>query len=480
MSQLPQESVQAFRMRALRALQRLLLRAFGAVVVLMVLLNFGIVFLVLNLPVNWNPAYTPPIAAVLENYYWQNNGWAGVEKLSHANPENPAPSARMDWNTTIVLDQAGRVVLDRGRADTALVGGEYPRKMGEFRIALIVNKQPVGAVVLELDSIVHPWQFFSRAILPIGLVSIFLGILTALIGLLLMQRVVNPLADVIAAAQAVAAGDLSARAPISERHDDLGALNDHFNYMAAQLERNDRERRNLLVDISHELRTPLTIMRGRLEGILDGIYPADAEHIAPALEETYLLERLVDDLRLLALAETRQLHFEPRRLDLSDLARRAVDLFQAQAEEKNIRLLLEIEPEQGLVPPILADPQRTEQVIGNLLGNAVRYTHSGDQVWVQVRTIDPAAGGGHCACVELSVADNGPGVAESDLPHLFDRFWRGEKSRARASGGAGLGLAIARQLVEAQGGRISASNRPAGGLCVSFEFPAAPDHDLLD
>jgi signal transduction histidine kinase len=220
-----------------------------------------------------------------------------------------------------------------------------------------------------------------------------------------------------------------------------------------------------LVDISHELRTPLTVMRGRLEGILDGIYPADAEHIAPALEETYLLERLVDDLRLLALAETRQLHFELRRLDLGDLAARSAGLFQAQADEKEVKLEVNVQP--GL-PDVLADPQRTEQVIGNLLGNAVRYTNPGDRVQVQVQ-LTPAG-------VELAVSDNGPGVAESDLPHIFDRFWRGEKSRARASGGAGLGLAIARQLVEAQGGLISASNGSQGGLRVSFIFPAAPEN----
>jgi len=280
------------------------------------------------------------------------------------------------------------------------------------------------------------------------------------IGLLLTRRMVLPLAEVTAAAKEVADGDLSARVRV-EGPDDLKILSDSFNQMADALERNDRERRDMLADIAHELRTPLTVLRGKLEGILDGIYPADQEHIVPALEETYLLERLVDDLRLLTLAESRQLPFEKKELDLSDLSRHVISLFQAQAEENKIQLELEGADSH---PQALLDPQRTEQVIGNLIGNALRYVPEGGRVWVDVRRDGDT--------VLVSVNDNGPGVPEDELPHLFNRFWRGDKSRTRASGGAGLGLAIARQLVEAQGGRISAADLPGGGLQVRCEFPA--------
>jgi two-component system OmpR family sensor kinase/two-component system sensor histidine kinase BaeS len=292
------------------------------------------------------------------------------------------------------------------------------------------------------------------------MVSFFLAILTVVIGLLLTRRMVLPLAEVTAAAKEVADGDLSARVRV-EGPDDLKILSDSFNQMADALERNDRERRDMLADIAHELRTPLTVLRGKLEGILDGIYPADQEHIVPALEETYLLERLVDDLRLLTLAESRQLPFEKKELDLNDLSRHVISLFQAQAEENKIHLELEGDE---IHPQALLDPQRTEQVIGNLIGNALRYVPEGGRVWVDVRRDGDT--------VLVSVNDNGPGVPEDELPHLFNRFWRGDKSRARASGGAGLGLAIARQLVEAQGGRISAANLPGGGLQVRCEFPA--------
>jgi two-component system OmpR family sensor kinase/two-component system sensor histidine kinase BaeS len=280
-----------------------------------------------------------------------------------------------------------------------------------------------------------------------------------------MRRFVTPLAEVIGAAGKVAAGDLSSRVSVSGP-DDLRALSDSFNHMAAALELSDRERRDLLADIAHELRTPLTVIRGRLEGVVDGVYPPDEKQIVPALEETYLLERLVDDLRLLTLAETRQLQFEPRDVSLGDLAGHAIGLFAAEADEKHIGLRLENRAPQARVR---VDPQRTEQVIGNLIGNALRYVPEEGEVWLEVEQSGNT--------VSLQVNDNGPGVPAGDLPHLFERFWRGEKSRSRASGGAGLGLAITRQLVEAQGGSIAAETLPAGGLRVSISF-AESNHTL--
>jgi len=207
----------------------------------------------------------------------------------------------------------------------------------------------------------------------------------------------------------------------------------------------------------------LTVIRGRLEGVVDGIYAPDEKQIVPALEETYLLERLVEDLRLLTLAETRQLQFEPRNVSLGDLAGHAIDLFAAEADEKYISLGLENHASQAQVH---VDPQRTEQVIGNLIGNALRYVPKNGEIWLVVEQSGDT--------VSLQVNDNGPGVPAGDLPHLFERFWRGEKSRSRASGGAGLGLAITRQLVEAQGGTIKAENLSEGGLqvCVTFPIPA--------
>jgi signal transduction histidine kinase len=227
--------------------------------------------------------------------------------------------------------------------------------------------------------------------------------------------------------------------------------------MSSSLERNDHERRDMLADIAHELRTPLSVIRGRLEGIVDGVYPETGTPVSTALEQTYLLERLVDDLRLLTLAESRQLHFESKPVDLGSLAQHATDLFQAEAREKNISLTLGRLSENLTVT---ADAQRTEQVIANLVSNALRYVPEGGRAWVEVSADGETA--------RLSVNDNGMGIPAADLPFVFDRFWRKDKSRSRVSGGTGLGLAIAKQLVEAQGGKFSAQNLEGGGLQIQI------------
>ncbi len=323
------------------------------------------------------------------------------------------------------------------------------------------ERQLVGTLVVGQN--IQPSQrlFTFRFLQPVLLASLGLAVFATLIGLLLTRRVVSPLAEVIAAAEEIAGGNLQIRAR-TKGSDDLGDLSKSFNKMADALETNDRERRDMLANIAHELRTPLTVVRGRLEGIMDGIYPADENSIGPALEEAYLLERLVEDLRLLTMAESHQLAFEKHELDLIEIARRSLSMFQAEADEKKIRLELVTWLEKALVD---ADPLRTEQVISNLISNALRYVPEGGRVWVDISNNDKE--------VVISINDNGPGVPEADLPFIFNRFWREEKSRSRVSGGAGLGLAIAKLLVEGQDGKIAAQGLPEGGLRVSVSFPAA-------
>jgi len=209
--------------------------------------------------------------------------------------------------------------------------------------------------------------------------------------------------------------------------------------------------------VAHELRTPLSVIRGRLEGIIDGIYSENGPQVSMALDQTYVLERLVEDLRLLTLAESRQLPFDRHPVDLGQLVDRTLDVFSAEAREKNISLAF-TERSGDLTANV--DPQRFEQVLGNLVGNAIRYVPEGGRVWVTAHSVADG--------LSLTVNDNGPGLPPEDLPFIFDRFWRKDKSRARVSGGTGLGLAIARQLVEAQGGHISARNLPEGGLQITI------------
>jgi signal transduction histidine kinase len=434
----------------------LLFRAFAIAVAFLILFTLLTTGLVLANPSQSNPLYRLPTIARLETFYIARGNWNGVGAIFN----NSLDIEASQWKVSILLDAQDHIVVDHGQPVDPATSAVYTPVSGETVIPIMVNGQEVGKFVIGQHTPPSERSFTFRFLQPVLLASLVLAVFATLIGLILTRRVVSPLAEVIAAAEEIAGGRLQTRVKV-QAPDDLRDLSDSFNKMAESMERSDRERREMLADIAHELRTPLTILRGRLEGIIDGVYPADEKHIGPALEETYLLERLVEDLRLLTLAESRQLPFEKQLLDLNELARHVINIFQAQAEENKVELSMQSDAEDVKV---LMDPGRTEQVIGNLVNNALRFVPSGGRVWIEVHRENER--------ISICVNDNGPGVAEADLPYIFNRFWRGDRSRSRTSGGAGLGLAIARQLVEAQGGNISAGNLPGGGLQVKCEFPA--------
>jgi signal transduction histidine kinase len=443
----------------------LLLRAFIIAVAFIILFTLVITGLVLANPSQSNPLFRLPAIARLETYYIARGSWDGVSKIFN----NSLNIEASQWRSSILLDAQGHIVVDHGQP-LAPTGAIYHPTSEETVIPIMVNGQTVGTLVVAQNTPPPERRFTFAFLQPVVLASLVLAVFAILIGLLLTRRVVSPLAEVIASAEEIAGGNLQTRV-CSKGPDDLRALSESFNKMADALERNDHERRDMLADIAHELRTPLTVMRGRLEGIMDGVYPPDVGHIGPALEEAYLLERLVEDLRLLTLAESQQLSFEKRELDVIEVARRSLSMFQAEADEKKISLELATSLDKAL---IVADPMRTEQVIGNLVSNGLRYVPQGGRVWIEISRNRVANGTSSQGDeVVISINDNGPGLPEADLPFLFNRFWRGEKSRSRISGGAGLGLAIAKLLVEGQVGRINAENLPGGGLQISITFTAA-------
>jgi two-component system OmpR family sensor kinase/two-component system sensor histidine kinase BaeS len=296
------------------------------------------------------------------------------------------------------------------------------------------------------------------------------------VGLGLSRLMSRPLVNLTAATRAVAAGDLSIRVPTSFPGE-VGELAGAFNQMAQELARADGLRRNLTTDVAHELRTPLSVIRGKIEGVLDGVYPATPEHLEPILEETRLLTHLVEDLRLLALAEAGQLGLEKRPMDLRDLLRDAHVNFGPQASDRGVTLALDLPPE---LPEVVADWRRIAQVLGNLLTNALRHTPEGGQVTLSAALADASLNGvagddGDIdgGMVEVVVSDTGAGISSEDLPFIFERFWRGDKSRSRASGGSGLGLAIVKQLVEMHGGTIGVESRLGQGSTFRFTLPVA-------
>jgi signal transduction histidine kinase len=443
-----------------RRLLLLLLRAFGIVVFLTVILILVVAAVVIFRNTGTDPIFRTPTAMILESYYLGHGSWEGVEIVLAENTNTYIRALRPDWDRATLVDENGIVIIDHGSTDTQNVGIIFSPANNESSQPLSISGVVIGTLWIDRGTSPRIVQLISSLIVPTAIISIILGILTLVIGLLLMRRMINPLSEVIAAAQAVSQGDLTARVPVGARDDDMTALSIHFNNMADELERADNQRRNLLADIAHELRTPLTILRGRLEGILDGVYTADEAHIAPALEETYLLERLVEDLRLLALADANQLRLELKAINLNELVETILGIFSAQAAERGVKLSLETEPD---LPEVYVDPQRFQQVVGNLIDNALRYTPANSSVDITIHS-NPDN-------VILSVTDWGPGIPDEELDHVFDRFWRGEKSRARSTGGTGLGLSIARQLIEAQGGQIEARNRSPYGFEVLVTLP---------
>ncbi|MGZ6317039.1 MAG: sensor histidine kinase, partial [Anaerolineales bacterium] len=229
-----------------------------------------------------------------------------------------------------------------------------------------------------------------------------------------------------------------------------------FNSMAERLQAHDRQRRSMLADVSHELRTPLTIIQGNLEGMLDGLYPADETRLRSILEETQILSRLTDDLRTLALAETGSLQLRREQVDLVSLVRETIDAFRSQAASTGVEVQLSTDADEK---PLNADPERIRQVLSNLISNAVRYSPAGSTVRVNLSSDE----GG----VRVSVSDSGPGISAADLPHIFDRYYKSADSR-----GMGLGLSIARYIVEAHGGQIEAESGVGEGAEISFVLPA--------
>jgi two-component system OmpR family sensor kinase/two-component system sensor histidine kinase BaeS len=268
----------------------------------------------------------------------------------------------------------------------------------------------------------------------------------------------TPLDELFRASERVANGDYSVR--VEEKGSpETHSLMRSFNSMAERLQVHDQQRRNMLADLSHELRTPITVIQGNVEGILDGLYPADELRLKSILEETQVLSRLVDDLRTLALAESGALYLKREPTNLAELIRDAVSGFEAQIKEKEIK----VETTLNGGEDANIDPQRVREVLTNLLSNALRYSSRGGEI--QVRLTE--AGSSPERNVKISIEDNGPGIESAELSHVFERFYKSSDS-----GGMGLGLSIAKYLVEAHNGEIWAESEIGKGTKISFTFPA--------
>jgi histidine kinase len=276
------------------------------------------------------------------------------------------------------------------------------------------------------------------------------------------RRIVGPLEEMAQASGRIAGGGYGNRVPVPGE-DELGQLVTSFNQMAETLERTEARRMELIGDVAHELRTPLGSIRTILEGLIDGVVPAEAETYQRLQREVARLQRLGNDLAELSRAEAGQIPLDLRPVAPSALAKGAAERLEPQFADKGVRLTVDVPV--GL-PPVHADANRIAQVLLNLLGNALQYTPEGGQVILSARH--------EGATVTFSVSDTGIGIPAEHLPHVFERFYRVDKSRSRAGGGSGIGLTIARHLVEAHGGQITGSSAGAGeGSTFTFTLPLA-------
>ena len=426
------------------------------------------------------------LAVLLANYYSKNGSWSGVETYLASGPQaqNPpqvgtdsgmmGPGMMDNWvgwmgvtrttgplvNRVVLLDTTGTVIADTGQAS---LGEQHPPQHTQNGVQITVNGVTVGTILAGsmIEPVLNPAdEDFLRSVnFSIMLTTAIVGLLALVFGSLLFRQITSPLRALSQSAQAVADGDLRQRVVI-ESNDEIGRVARSFNRMAESLAQADIQRRNLIADIAHELRTPLTVIQGNLEALMDGVYDLTPENVAAIHKQSVVLSRLVADLRDLALAEAGQLQLELKTVVVEDLITQVSEGLEVQAREKGVTLKHEV---TGNLPKIQADEQRITQVLYNLMSNALRHTPTGGTITTTVELRDER--------VLVNVRDTGTGIATEDLPHIFERFYRADRSRTRATGGSGLGLTISKQIIEAHGGQIWAQSWLGAGSTFAFSLP---------
>ena len=306
---------------------------------------------------------------------------------------------------------------------------------------------------------VQQLRFVKQQTLALALVGGVLLVVSALMALPVAKHLVRPIRTLAAATHRLSAGEYATRVPPAGS-DELAQLAKDFNHLARVLEKNEQARRLWVADISHELRTPLAVLRGEIEALQDGVRPFNPETLDSLHGEALHLGRLVEDLYQLSLSDLGALTYRKENADVGSVLLEAVEPYRLKFSTKDISLQL-TEPKTPTW--LFVDQERLHQLFVNLLENSLRYTDVGGCLAISLETK------GEQIIIEFS--DTAPGVPPADLERLFERLYRREASRNRASGGAGLGLAICRNIVEAHGGRISAGESPLGGVTVHIELP---------
>jgi signal transduction histidine kinase len=385
-------------------------------------------------------------------YYFLRGSWDGIQPFVQQ-------WGNIYGQRLILTDANGMTVAD---SESSLLGKQYnsgsdgrllmPPFPGPPIGTLHVSSQSASSLASSKLLYVAVGRFFLWG----GMIAIAIAFLLTF---LLSRRILSPVKALTAAAGRVGRGDFSERLQVKDKSE-VGELANAFNTMAADLERAEKLRRDLVADTAHELRTPLSNIRGYLEAIRDDVVKPDTATIASLHEEVTLLSRLVDDLQELALAEAGQLKLVRQTENVAAIISQAATAARVQAIAKGVSLTNDLRAD---TPHCDIDAQRITQVLHNLLDNAIAHTPAGGTITVAATPREEF--------VEVSVSDTGEGIPGDELPNIFERFYRLDKSRSRATGGHGLGLTIARRLVEAHGGKIGAQSEIGKGSRFSFTIP---------
>lgn len=427
-----------------------------------------------------NTAYIQRLVNNLEHYYLQTQSWAGVQEILKA-------SLRTGSERMALVDSSGKVIVDTGgqlTGRTAVIDGNgIPLQVSGKQVGTLYlfladtgmgsGRGPMGGRWAGNSGLSAPAsiqtserEFLDHTNSYIWIAGLIATAVALILGTLLTRQITRPLRELNTGAKHISEGDLGYRVRVRSG-DEIGKLAESFNNMAVKLDNSEQSRRRLVSDVAHELRTPLTVIQGTVDGIEDGVFPPDREHLDTIKEQAALLTHVVNDLRDLSLAESGQLKLDLLPADMADLVRRKINQFEFEAREKNIRLRMEA---ASPLPEIRVDSRRMEQVISNLLSNAIRHTPDGGQVTVSLKTAEGHAAAGKRSLV-VSVADTGEGIPSEHLPHVFDRFYRVGTSRSRSEGGAGLGLAIVKQMVQSHGGQVRVESQPGRGSTFYVTLP---------
>ena len=405
------------------------------------------------------------IVSRLEEHHRTYGSWERVESiLVYGNNMQPGmgPGTRMRQQPFALANVNGRIIIPGGPyhqgetlSPAALEDGIPITEDGEVIGFLIPLRGQFEGTPRELQFI----QRINRLLFYGALIG---AVIALVLGILLSRTLTRPIRELTQATHAVSEGNLSQQVPVRS-NDELGELAQAFNKMSSELSRSINARKQMTADIAHELRTPLSLIIGHAEAVHDGVLPPTRENFEIIREESTRLEHLVNDLRILSLADAGELSIQPQPIQPQRLLQDIASTYQYEAQRKNVKLELEI---ASPLPTIEVDPGRMTQVLTNILENALRHTPEDGRIVLSAKGVGDR--------VELAIQDSGPGLAAEDLNRIFDRFYRTDASRQRDgafAGGSGLGLAIARSIVQAHGGSIVAESEPGKGLRVILGLP---------